>query len=167
MNKQKPPRAVSAEIDPNGIFATLDYYLEGYMSRQDNATNMQRMQAAINEITSELLADISRAPETIHERRKRGEINALRLSFTKGEEDNYSEVEQHALNLIVMALQDSKPLGEQHGTQQVEVIDGCGQEWVGFELRRDDEVIVITGYEGRGYESGDEITIAWHSIKRI
>ena len=95
------------------IFGTLKYYLEGYMSRQTNETNKQRMNETIDEIKAEILADPSRAPEIIHERRKRGEINALRLSFTQGEENNYTEVEQHALNLIVMALQDSRPLGNE------------------------------------------------------
>ena len=97
----------------NDIFKTLKDYVGGYMSRQNNETNKRRLQETIDEVTAEIRKDVERAPEIIHERRKRAEINALRLSFTHGEKANYHEVEQHALNLIVMALQDSHPLGEQ------------------------------------------------------
>ena len=95
------------------IFATLKTYVGGYMSRQVNETNKRRLQETIDEITAEIRKDVERAPEIIYERRKRAKINALRLSFTQGESRNDSEIELHALKLITMSLQDSRPLGNQ------------------------------------------------------
>jgi len=93
------------------IFESLANYTEGYISRSNNQTDIDRLTATIDELKAEILADITKAPEIIYERKRKAEINALRLQFTEGEQANYHEVEIHAINLITYALSDSKPLG--------------------------------------------------------
>lgn len=92
------------------IFETLPNYMEGYKSREQNQINIERLNKTIEELKAEILKDPSKAPEIIYERKRQAEINALRLQFTEGEQDNYAEVEIHAINLIIYALTDSKPL---------------------------------------------------------
>jgi len=91
------------------LFGSLGYYVDGYLSRDKNETNRARFMQTLEEIKTEILDNIDNAPAILYERKKRGEINDLRLRFTKGEEDNFSEIDVHATNIIIMALQDSKP----------------------------------------------------------
>ena len=93
------------------IFESLAIYMEGYISRSNNQIDIDRLTATIDELKAEILADIAKTPEIIYERKRKAEINALRLQFTEGEQANYHEIEIHAINLITYALSDSKPLG--------------------------------------------------------
>ena len=94
------------------IFKTLENYMKGFMSRNElTQTDLNRYTATIHAIRQEIMEDLDKAPSVIQEWTRRAELESLRIQFTKGERKNRHDSQIMAVNHVIYALSDSRPLG--------------------------------------------------------
>lgn len=94
------------------IFRTLKHYTHGYHS---NATpeEIEAYDNKVKELKKRILADVEHSPEIIAEEFSKHEVKRYRAAFSKGQLPLIiANAEWKAVDNVMMALTDTKPLGD-------------------------------------------------------